>query len=204
VDLLISYIHHSEVQIITALSLISTIHKLPQHSLSLFPACCVFIRRSLATASNSGYSSASRAQVLSVQIVQRGTEKCLPIRCLQTDCITPLFNRLLHSNGCTYTLHSRIGYSDEEVWWISSAPPRKFQDDASVRPRMLPLKSFRINDLCSSLPSDAIVSILKLSLNSSREIYDYIGIAGNLIIWSFIFMTAHSQLTWWVCQTAQP
>jgi hypothetical protein len=30
-----------------------------------FPACCVFISRSLATASNSGDSSASRAQVLS-------------------------------------------------------------------------------------------------------------------------------------------
>jgi hypothetical protein len=38
----------------------------------LFPACCAFISRSLATASNSGYSSASRAQVLSSETpVQR-------------------------------------------------------------------------------------------------------------------------------------
>jgi hypothetical protein len=30
---------------------------------------------------------------------------CLPIRCLETGCITPLFIRLLHSNGCTrYTI----------------------------------------------------------------------------------------------------
>jgi hypothetical protein len=35
----------------------------PKHPLSPFPACCVFISRSLATASNSGVSSASRSQV---------------------------------------------------------------------------------------------------------------------------------------------
>jgi hypothetical protein len=29
-------------------------------------------------------------------------ESCLPIRCLETGCITPLFIRLLHSNGCTH------------------------------------------------------------------------------------------------------
>jgi hypothetical protein len=39
----------------------------PQHKLSLFPACCVFISLSLATASNNGDSSASRSQVLSSQ-----------------------------------------------------------------------------------------------------------------------------------------
>jgi hypothetical protein len=36
--------------------------------LSLFPACCIFISRSLASASDSGYSSASRAQVLLSQM----------------------------------------------------------------------------------------------------------------------------------------
>jgi hypothetical protein len=46
---------------------ISTINKSPQHSLSLFPACLVFISNSLAKASNSEESSASGAQVLSSQ-----------------------------------------------------------------------------------------------------------------------------------------
>jgi hypothetical protein len=57
--------HHSELQAITAPPLISTIRRSPQHPLSLFPACCVFTSRSLATASNSGDPSASHAQVLS-------------------------------------------------------------------------------------------------------------------------------------------
>jgi hypothetical protein len=66
-DLLTAYTHNLELQVITALSLISTLHKSPQHPISLFVACCVFIGRSLATASNSGDSSASRARVLSSQ-----------------------------------------------------------------------------------------------------------------------------------------
>jgi hypothetical protein len=61
--LLTTYIHHSELQIITTLSLISTLYKLPQYLLSLFSTCCTFISRSLATASNSGDSSASRTRV---------------------------------------------------------------------------------------------------------------------------------------------
>jgi hypothetical protein len=65
--LLESYTQHSELQVITTLSLISTLYKSPQHLLSLFPACCV-ISRFLLTASNSGDSSTSRAQVLSSQL----------------------------------------------------------------------------------------------------------------------------------------
>jgi hypothetical protein len=66
-DILTIYSHDSELQALTTLSLISTLYKSPQHPLSLFAACCVFISRSLATVSNSGDSSASRAQVLSSQ-----------------------------------------------------------------------------------------------------------------------------------------
>jgi hypothetical protein len=66
-DLLTTYTHAPELQEITALSLISTIHRSPQHPLSLFPACCVFTSRFLATASNSGDSSASRPGVWSSQ-----------------------------------------------------------------------------------------------------------------------------------------
>jgi hypothetical protein len=56
VELLTTYTHHSELQVITALSLISTLYKSPQHPLSLFPAFCAFISHSLETASNSGDS----------------------------------------------------------------------------------------------------------------------------------------------------
>jgi hypothetical protein len=47
------YTHDSELQVLTVLSLISTVHKSPQYSLSLSVAYCVF-SRFLATASNSG------------------------------------------------------------------------------------------------------------------------------------------------------
>jgi hypothetical protein len=50
-------------QLITALSLICTLYNSPQHPLTLFPACSV-ISRSLAPKSNSGDSSATRAQVV--------------------------------------------------------------------------------------------------------------------------------------------
>jgi hypothetical protein len=63
-DLLTTYTYQSELQVIRAPPLISTINKSPQHPLSLFPPCCVFISCSLGTASNSGDSSAFRAQVL--------------------------------------------------------------------------------------------------------------------------------------------
>jgi hypothetical protein len=43
--------------------LIYTLYKLLEHQLSLFPACCVAVSPSLATTSNNGDSSASRAQV---------------------------------------------------------------------------------------------------------------------------------------------
>jgi hypothetical protein len=64
-DLLTTYTHHSELQVITALSLISTLYK-SLHAMSS-PACSVLISHSLAMASNSGDSSASRAQFLSSQ-----------------------------------------------------------------------------------------------------------------------------------------
>jgi hypothetical protein len=53
-DLLTIYTHDSELQTITAPPISSTIHKSPQHPLSLFPAYCVFTNCSLVTASNSG------------------------------------------------------------------------------------------------------------------------------------------------------
>jgi hypothetical protein len=73
-DFLITYMHHSELQVITAPLLTATIQRSPQHLLSLFAACCVN-SRSLTTASNSGDSSASRAQVLLTQPpVQNSTD----------------------------------------------------------------------------------------------------------------------------------
>jgi hypothetical protein len=86
-DLLTTYTHHSEIQAVTLLLLISTIHKSPQHPLSLFPACCVFISHSLATASSSGDSSASCTQVLSLQPCM---QNCLSTdNCQAAGCFTP-------------------------------------------------------------------------------------------------------------------
>jgi hypothetical protein len=66
-DLLTAYTHHTELHVITALPLISTLYKSLQHPFSLFPACRASISHSLAKVSNSGDSSASRVQVLSSQ-----------------------------------------------------------------------------------------------------------------------------------------
>jgi hypothetical protein len=60
-------VHHSELQVNTAPFLISTTHRSPHRLLSIFPACCVFESRSLATASNSGDSSASRAHIVALR-----------------------------------------------------------------------------------------------------------------------------------------
>jgi hypothetical protein len=66
-DILNTCAHHSELQAITVPLLIFTIHMSPAPVLNLFPACCFFTSPSLATASNSTYSSASRVQILSSQ-----------------------------------------------------------------------------------------------------------------------------------------
>jgi hypothetical protein len=63
--LLTTYTHHSELQAITALSLIPALYRSLHAKSSL--ACSVSNSRSLTTASNSGDPSASRAQVLSSQ-----------------------------------------------------------------------------------------------------------------------------------------
>jgi hypothetical protein len=65
-NLLTTYTHNSELQVITALLLIVTFCKSPQHPLSRFQST-VFTSRCLAATSNNGDSSASRAQVLSSQ-----------------------------------------------------------------------------------------------------------------------------------------
>jgi hypothetical protein len=70
-DLLTTCTHHSELQVITAPLLISTIHRLPLHPLSLFLPLWNFNNRSLATASNNGDSSVSRAHVVTVRRICR-------------------------------------------------------------------------------------------------------------------------------------
>jgi hypothetical protein len=60
--------------------LMSAIHKSPEHPLILFLACCVFISRSLAMVSNSGDSSASHTQVLSLLPSIQNSLHSLPCR----------------------------------------------------------------------------------------------------------------------------
>jgi hypothetical protein len=61
-DLVTAYTHHLALQVITALSLVSTLYK-SLHAKSA-PACSFYKSLSLATASNSGNSSVLHAQVL--------------------------------------------------------------------------------------------------------------------------------------------
>jgi hypothetical protein len=63
--------HQSEPQVITALSLISTLYISLHHPVCLFPDCCLFNSRFLATASNSRDSSASCAHVVTVRRIYR-------------------------------------------------------------------------------------------------------------------------------------
>jgi hypothetical protein len=56
--------HNSELHVITALSLISTIYSTPTATAKPFPGCCVLTSHSLATASNNGEFSVFRAQTL--------------------------------------------------------------------------------------------------------------------------------------------
>jgi hypothetical protein len=74
-DLLTTWTHDWELHLTTVLSLISTIHKSPQHSLSLFKHAVSSPAIPLATACNSGDSSDSRAQaLLSPQPVQNSCQ----------------------------------------------------------------------------------------------------------------------------------
>jgi hypothetical protein len=72
----IDHVYHtvSELQVIKAPPLISTLRKSPQHPLN-FPACCVFTSHSQATASYSGDSSVPLAQFLPSRTL---VENCLP------------------------------------------------------------------------------------------------------------------------------
>jgi hypothetical protein len=121
-ELLTTYTHDSELQVITAPPLISTIHRSPHQPLGLFQPA-VFTSRSLATASNSGDSSASRAQVFSSQPpVQNSAELTLSLaynisarityktqlfcymrillsRCPETALVYPPISQSLHSNA---------------------------------------------------------------------------------------------------------
>lgn len=91
--------------VITALSLLSTVHK-SLHAKSS-PACSVFNSRSLATASNCGDSSAFCAQVLSSQTpLQRSTSVC-PITCVTVTTGTCLLSCCPEA-GVNITLHLMI------------------------------------------------------------------------------------------------
>jgi hypothetical protein len=89
-DILTTYTHDSELQVITAPALISTLFQITTVPSMSFPVY-VFTSRSLATASNNGDPSASRAHVLS--------ERRLPSNCLFSS-QTPVQNWL----GCSSCL----------------------------------------------------------------------------------------------------
>jgi hypothetical protein len=79
IDLLTTYAHGTT----SNYSAIANLHtsQITTASAKYFPACCVFTSLSLATASNSGDSSASHAQVLSSQPSVRNSILCLTELC---------------------------------------------------------------------------------------------------------------------------
>jgi hypothetical protein len=95
-----TYAHNPELQTITAPPLISTIHKSPQRPLRRVPTFCVFTSRSLATASNSGDFSVSRAEVLSSQPHRHNSLIAPTVQFLGTDHIE---NTVLLLHSCPLT-----------------------------------------------------------------------------------------------------
>jgi hypothetical protein len=77
--------------------LISTIHSSLEHPLSLFPACCAFNNRSLATASNSGDYSASRAQDLLSQRLVKDSHQFSQLNQFAISSQPPLQSSTAHS-----------------------------------------------------------------------------------------------------------
>jgi hypothetical protein len=97
-DLLNAYTCNSEIKVITAQSLISTLYKSPQHTLNFFSACCVFTSRSPVTAYNSGDPSAS-APRSSLNGGSLLTDSFLHKLLNSTDLVAPVVFLITHLNG---------------------------------------------------------------------------------------------------------
>jgi hypothetical protein len=107
-DLLTTCVHDSELQVITVPPLISKLCKSQKHPLSLFQPA-VFTSRSLAKASNSGDSSASRAHVVTIRRISRNwtvapivfkvTPRHGPRRKHSHSIVVDVFTAPLYSNG---------------------------------------------------------------------------------------------------------
>jgi hypothetical protein len=92
--------HHSELQEITALPLMSTLYSSPQHSLNVFQSAVLTIC-SLATAANSADSSASCAQVLPSPTLVQNCLSAIPLTEVDRN-----FSASLAEHNCTQ--HSTI------------------------------------------------------------------------------------------------
>jgi hypothetical protein len=76
-----------------------------------FPACCIFNSRSLATASNSGDSSASRAQVLPSPTLVQNSQPAIPSNELDRH----LFSASIAQFNCTQ--RSNLFQSSSQLAW---------------------------------------------------------------------------------------
>jgi hypothetical protein len=150
INLLATYKHHSQIEVITAPPIISVLYKSVQHALNS-PACRVFNSRSLATVSNNEDYSAPRAQVIPVHRISLKYRDCprfllynhyartIPktqfFYCYVCVCfrgivftglllrIGRLFIRLLHSNDRTRCLFRDLCLAtDLYTWWRSVRP----------------------------------------------------------------------------------
>jgi hypothetical protein len=121
-----------------------------------FPACCVLTSCSLATASNSGDSSASRAQVLpSPTLVQN----CLPA-IPSNDLDRHLFSASLAELNCTqHSTNSQLSFQSESnqlVWFPRHIASGRTQQKTPfpIIPLLFLAYSLRGNLFNESLPSN--------------------------------------------------
>jgi hypothetical protein len=113
-DLLTTCTHHSKLHVITALPLISTPYKSPENPLSFLQP--VLDSRSLATASNSGDSSASRSQVIPSSIHVRNC----PPAILSNELDRHLFSASPPGHNCTqHSTNSQLSSTADSQMIIS-------------------------------------------------------------------------------------
>jgi hypothetical protein len=127
--LLTTSTHHSKLQVISAVAILHT-SPITTPPAKTFSACCVFTSRSLATASNSGDSSASLVQVLSSQIpVQNSTLNRQPTtNCQAGGYFTPTFLYSFHRlspDNCQLdysTISSQLPLQSSTDWLSPFSP----------------------------------------------------------------------------------
>jgi hypothetical protein len=177
-DLLTTYIRHSELHVITALSLISTLYKSPQHPLFLFLAYCAFNSHSLATASKSGDSSAFRAYLIAARRISRNWTL---VNC-RINYIT-----ISSQPNCRARLNCQ-----PSTKWVPGWRP--------FHPNLLVLSSqadFQLTTELSHLPTSYFTQLNSIAKSKSELLYDRRFTANQFVLaWSPLRPTTRDFFNW--------